>query len=118
MDYRIKPPPEEKGSEKLYRVVYTIDVSGRNPRQAAVTAWQMMRYKDAYRPVLIVIDDKGKKVSLDLSQQQLSEHDSSVNTAVVDKLRDILDSLDSGGEQSRQFSCEIAALKELVDKLA
>ena len=42
-DYRISPPPKDKGKEPLFRVIYAIDVGAADERKAAETAWQMMR---------------------------------------------------------------------------
>ena len=60
----IEPPPKEKG---LFRVVYAIDVNATNKAQAAEESWKMMRAKDAYDPVLNIIDAKGNQTKLDLS---------------------------------------------------
>jgi len=67
-DYRIKPPPKEKGKEPLFRVIYAIDVGAADARKAAEAAWQMMRAQDALAPVLTVLNSKGKKTEFDLSQ--------------------------------------------------
>lgn len=162
-DYRIDPPPKEKG---LFRVVYTIDVGADDERKAAETAWQMMRARDAFDPVMIVLDSEGKQTKLDLSeylefnkittgfvvqrfrkdnsgefrciQQEFvagddvqfenlkgdpiekPEHEyQSFNMAmvsrdeIINRLGDVLTSIDVGGEQSRQFAHEI----EILDKL-
>jgi hypothetical protein len=66
-DYKISPPPKERGGQLLYRVVYAIDVGADNKRKAAETAWQMMRAEDVFGPVLVVIDSEGKQTKFDLS---------------------------------------------------
>jgi len=67
-DYRIEPPPKDKGSEPLFRVVYTIDVNAADQRKASEIAWQMMRAEDAFEPILIILDSDGKQTKLDLSE--------------------------------------------------
>lgn len=62
--YIIEPPPKEKG---LFRVVYTIDVTASNVKQAAENAFQMMQSKDSFAPVLVVMDSKGKQITIDLA---------------------------------------------------
>lgn len=59
-DYRISPPPKDSGQEPLFRVVYTIDVNAVDEQKAAEQAWQMMRAKDAFDPILMVLDAEGK----------------------------------------------------------
>ena len=67
-DYRIEPPPKDKGKEPLFRVIYAIDVGDADERKAAETAWQMMRAEDAFEPILIILDSDGKQTKLDLSE--------------------------------------------------
>src|SRR3989339_658869 len=67
-DYRISPPPKDKGKEPLFRVVYVIDVGAADERKAAETAWQMMRAEDAFEPVMVILNSKGKQTKLDLSE--------------------------------------------------
>ena len=67
-DYRIEPPPKDKGKEPLFRVIYAIDVGAADERKAAETAWQMMRAEDALEPILIILDSDGKQTKLDLSE--------------------------------------------------
>jgi len=67
-DYRIEPPPKDKGKEPLFRVIYAIDVGAADERKAAETAWQMMRAEDAFEPILIILDSQGKQTKLDLSE--------------------------------------------------
>lgn len=62
--YTINPPPKEKG---LFRVVYSIDVSASDIKQAAENAFQMMQSKDSFAPVLVVMDSKGKQTTIDLA---------------------------------------------------
>jgi hypothetical protein len=68
-DYRIEPPPKDKGTEPLFRVIYVIDVGAADERKAAETAWQqMMRAEDAFDPVMVILDSNGKQTKLDLSE--------------------------------------------------
>ncbi|MHB9068776.1 MAG: hypothetical protein ACYC54_00240 [Sedimentisphaerales bacterium] len=62
--YTINPPPKEKG---LFRVVYSIDVSASDVKQAAENAFQVMQSKDSFAPVLVVMDSKGKQTTIDLA---------------------------------------------------
>jgi len=65
-NYQIEPPP--KDNDKLFRVVYVIDVDGKDERTAAENAWEMMQAKDSFAPVLVVIDGDGRQTKLDLSE--------------------------------------------------
>ena len=165
-DYRIEPPPEDKGKEPLFRVIYAIDVGAADERKAAETAWQMMRAKDAFEPIMVILDSQGKQTKLDLSEYlefnkvttgfvvqeyrrnstgkfkcthqefvagddvqfenlkgdsiEAPEHEYQPfnmtlisRDEIIDRLGDVLTSIDVGGEQSRQFTHEI----EIIDKL-
>jgi hypothetical protein len=68
-DLRIEPPPNDKGSEPLFRVVYVIDVSAPNALGAAKLTHQIMTDPDSMLPVLQVMDCKGKVVTIDLSKK-------------------------------------------------
>jgi hypothetical protein len=169
-NYRIKPPPKDRGAATLFRVVYTIDVNASDERKAAETAWQMMRAEDAFAPILTVIDNEGKQTKLDLSDYldfnkvttgfvvqkyrrdnsgrfrcihqefvagddvqfenlkgdsiEAPEHEYQPfnmtmlsRDEIIDRLGDVLTSIDIGGEQSRQFSNEIKILDELLRSL-
>jgi hypothetical protein len=65
---RIEPPPEEKGDEPLFRVVYIIDVNSGDVREAAEYTHRIMTDPESLRPVLHVIDSKGKSKEVDLSK--------------------------------------------------
>lgn len=65
----ISPPPQERGSQPLHRVVYTIDVNAVNARQAAQRAHEIMKHPQSMRPVLDVIDFRGRLTRIDLSEQ-------------------------------------------------
>lgn len=65
--YAIDPPPKEGGKKPLYRVVYSIDVSAPDVKQAAVNAFQMMQSRDSFAPILVVIDKKGNQTTIDLA---------------------------------------------------
>lgn len=66
---QIDPPPKETGPERLYRVVYVIDVNAANPQQAAERAYEIMCDPASMRPVLDVIDAAGRCMRVDLSQE-------------------------------------------------
>ena len=63
----IEPPPKESGPERLYRVVYVIDINAINPRQAAERAYEIMKDPRSIRPVLDIIDSSGQQTRVDLS---------------------------------------------------
>ena len=65
---RIEPPPEDKGDEPLFRVVYIIDVNSGDVREAAEYTHRIMTDPESLPPVLHVIDSKGKSTEVDLSQ--------------------------------------------------
>lgn len=169
-DYKIVPPPKDSGAEPLFRVVYEIDVNASDERKAAEQAWDMMRDKDSFDPILMVIDSDGKQTQLDLShilefnkitigfvsQKFRKDNDgkfkciwqefvagdevqfenvlgekieeppheyqpfnmSFLSTSqIIDRLGDVLTSIDVGGEQSRQFAPEIQILDRLLKDL-
>ncbi len=70
---QILPPPKEEGPQPLYRVVYVIDVGGRDSHEAAQAACEMMSAPDSMRPVLHVLDADGHAVDLDLSDEHMGE---------------------------------------------
>ena len=169
-DYRIVPPPKDAGEEPLFRVVYAIDVNASDEQKAAEQAWQMMRAKDAFDPILMVLDAEGKQTKLDLTDllefnkvttgfvvqkfrkdntgkfrcthqefiagddvQFENVKDESIDTPeheyqqfnmtllsssqIIERLGDVLTSIDVGGEQSRQFAHEIKILDKLLRDL-
>jgi hypothetical protein len=65
---RIEPPPEDKGDEPLFRVVYIIDVNSGDAREAAEYTHRIMTDPESLPPVLHVIDSKGKSTEVDLSK--------------------------------------------------
>ncbi|MFA6187527.1 MAG: hypothetical protein WC770_10020 [Phycisphaerae bacterium] len=65
--YHIDPPPKESGTEPLFRVVYAIDVSASDVKQAAGNAFKMMLSKDSFAPILVVLDCNGNQTTIDLS---------------------------------------------------
>ena len=65
----IEPPPKEDGPERLYRVVYVIDINGRSPQRAAEHAYEIMRDPESMRPVLDVLDSAGQPTRVDLSEE-------------------------------------------------
>jgi len=69
-NYQIEPPPKDKGSEPLFRVVYVIDVNALNALEAAKLTHQIMADPDSLAPVLEVIDQGGKVTKIDLSRNR------------------------------------------------
>jgi hypothetical protein len=65
----IEPPPKETGPERLYRVVYVIDVNARSPRPAAERAYEIMKDPASMRPVLDIVDSSGRQTRVDLSDE-------------------------------------------------
>lgn len=166
-DYRITPPPKEKS---LFRVIYAIDVNASDEQKAAEAAWHMMRAKDAFDPIMIVLDGEGRQTKLDLShvlefnkitvgfvsqkyrkdnagkfrciyQEFIAGDDVQFENVlgdkieqpeheyqpfnmillssrqIIDRLGDVMTSIDVGGEQSRQFVHEINLLDKLLKDL-
>jgi len=73
---KIDPPPEEKGDEPLFRVVYVIDVNAGDVREAAEYTHRIMTDPESLRPVLQVIDSKGHSLEIDLSENHADPKDS------------------------------------------
>jgi len=69
-NYQIKPPPKDKGSEPLFRVMYVIDVNASSALRAAKLTHQIMTDPDSLAPVLEVIDQGGKVTKIDLSRNR------------------------------------------------
>jgi len=65
----IEPPPEEQGPQRLYRVVYTIDINAAHAKQAAEQAHEIMKDPQSMPPVLDVIDSQGRLTRIDLSEE-------------------------------------------------
>ena len=65
--FRTDLPLKEKG---LYRVIYEIDVGADSAVDAAKTVHEIMSDSESLPPVLDVIDNKGNKVRIDLSQRK------------------------------------------------
>jgi len=68
--FSIDPPPEDKGLEPMYRVVYVIDVNARNPKQAARCAYKIMIDPASMWPVLHVLDSEGRSTRVNLSEDE------------------------------------------------
>ena len=66
---QIDPPPREKGSEPLYRVVYVIDVNAADVLAAAVCTHRIMTDPASLAPVLHVLDHRGRDTLVDLATQ-------------------------------------------------
>jgi hypothetical protein len=65
----VEPPPKETGPEPLYRVVYMIDISAKGPRQAAELTYRLIQDPDSMPPVLDVLDHRGQRTRVDLSDE-------------------------------------------------
>lgn len=66
----IDPPPTEDGQDRLFRVVYAIDVGAVDAQAAARHACTTMTDGDSMPPVLDVMDNRGKVVRVDLAEHQ------------------------------------------------
>ena len=66
----IESPPQDRGDEPLYRVVYVIDLNAASSVAAAKEAHRIMADPESQPPVLEVIDHRGKAVSIDLSEER------------------------------------------------
>ena len=64
----IEPPPEDKGEESLWRVVYIIDVNAVDAHAAAVEVHRIMQNPDSLAPILEIIDGRGKVTRVDLAE--------------------------------------------------
>jgi hypothetical protein len=58
------------GDKGVYRVIYEIDVGAASAVKAAKTVHEIMRDSDSLPPVLDIIDHKGNKIRIDLSQSK------------------------------------------------
>ena len=63
----IDPPPEDKGDEPLFRVVYIIDVNAADVHEAAEYTHMIMSDPSSLPPVLHIISHKGETTTVDLS---------------------------------------------------
>jgi hypothetical protein len=63
----MQPPPKQR--PPVFRVVYVIDVGAGNMVKAAKTAYEMMTSSDSMPPIVEVIDNRGNKVRIDLSNR-------------------------------------------------
>ena len=70
---KIDPPPQEKGDEPLFRVVYVIDVNAGDVHGAAEYAHRIMTDPDSLRPVLHVLDAQGHATDVDLSEEHTGD---------------------------------------------
>jgi hypothetical protein len=66
--YTIDPPHKNKGSIPLFRVIYVTDVEANDAKMAAEKVSTMMQAEDSVKPVLVVLDSKGKQTTLDMSK--------------------------------------------------
>lgn len=65
----ISPPPKEAKGQRLYRVVYAIDVNAASATRAARQTRQILVDPDSQPPVMDVIDHRGRIKRIDLSNQ-------------------------------------------------
>jgi hypothetical protein len=63
-------PPRESGDRPLFRIVYVIDVAGKDQRQVAKSAFGIMTDPRSLPPVLHVLDDAGSIHVIDLAQRR------------------------------------------------
>jgi hypothetical protein len=70
--FRSDLPLKDKG---LYRVIYEIDVGADSAAEAAKTVHEIMTDRDSLPPVLDVIDNKGNKIRIDLSERKQKGYD-------------------------------------------
>lgn len=68
LGFTIDPAPGDDKPQPMYRVVYVIDVSAPNPQKAAESAYQIIMDPSSMKPVLQVLDSKGRSVRMDLSE--------------------------------------------------
>jgi hypothetical protein len=66
---QIDPPPKEKGPERLYRVIYMIDINAFHPQEAAERTYEIMKDPQSMRPVLDVLEAAGRHTRVDLSEE-------------------------------------------------
>ena len=69
--FNIQPPPNEKGDEPLFRVIYIIDVNASDTREAAEFTHRIMTDSHSLLSVLEVMDRKGVVVKIDLSKEKM-----------------------------------------------
>lgn len=68
----IEPPPREESlvlgeqAERLYRVVYVVDIAAVNPRDAAERVHRLMQDPQSWPPVLQVVRPDGAATTVDL----------------------------------------------------
>lgn len=114
-DYRISPPPKDKGKEPLFRVIYAIDVGAVDERKAAETAWQMMRAEDAFDPVMVILDSDGKQTKLDLCK--CGNCDWRGDVSKCNEIHRLLDRVEAGEEFPTGECPKCGALTYLVNPL-
>jgi hypothetical protein len=66
---QVEPPPQEKGPELLYRVVYVIDVNAADIQDAAAYTHRIMTDPSSLAPVLHVLDYRGRATVVDLTAE-------------------------------------------------
>lgn len=101
----IEPPPKEQGPEPLYRVVYTIDVNGRDARRAAERAYEIMTDPQSLRPVLHILDGRGTETTVDLAGEPTPSPACAEATASHAKARAFVQA--SGTQCPQCGSCDI-----------
>jgi len=66
----IAPPHKER--PPLFRVIYTIDVNASKPVEAAEQAYEIMADPASWRPVVSILDHRGRVKRIDMSQPKAS----------------------------------------------
>lgn len=66
-------PPKEAGKDKLFRVVYVIDVSASSDKKAAQEAHQIITDKESMKPVLQILQADGKVTTIDLAGKEVRQ---------------------------------------------
>ena len=75
----VSPPPAEGAEDlqgpgqKMYRVVYVIDIGALNPRHAAEQVHEIVRDPNSIPPLLDVLDSEGGNTEVDLADDESGE---------------------------------------------
>jgi len=70
--FSIMPPPKDR--PPVFRVVYVIDVGAGNVVEAAKRAYAMMTDSDSIPPIVEVMDNRGNKIRIDMSNSKEKDH--------------------------------------------
>lgn len=66
----ISPPPKETQGQRLFRVVYQIDIHATSPLRAAQQTHHILVDPDSQPPVVDVMDHNGRVIRIDLSSKR------------------------------------------------